>query len=158
MPKTESIDKSGELQVVSFRIDDKEYAVHIGEIIEIIYYRAATPLPQSPDFIEGVVDLRGTVIPVLDLKKRLRMPSKTAGSPNHILIVHFKDKMVGIIVDEVKQVHRLEEAKIQSPQSFLTGIGSKHLRGVCKVHDQLIFILSIDTLISDDEQAQLGAI
>jgi purine-binding chemotaxis protein CheW len=158
MPKTESKDKSGELQVVNFRIEDQEFAVPIETISEIIYYRPAISLPQSPDFIEGVVDLRGNVIPVFDLKKRLRIPIKKAGHPNHILVVRFKDKLVGIIVDEVKQVHHIEKAGIQSPQSFLAGAGSKHLRGVCKVNDRLIFILSVDTLLSDDEQAQLGAI
>jgi purine-binding chemotaxis protein CheW len=158
MPKTESKDKTGELQIVSFRVDDKDYAVEISKIIEIIYYRAATPLPQSPEFIEGVVDLRGTVIPVLDLKKRLRLSSKTPASPNHILIVRFGDKMVGIVVDEVKEVLQIEEGQIQSPQTFIKGGGSKHLRGVCKVRDQLIFILSMDTLLSDNEQAQLQEI
>lgn len=158
MTKTDSKDKAGELQIVSFTIDDKEYAVEISKIIEIIYYKAATPLPQSPEFIEGVVDLRGTVIPVLDLKKRLRLSSKITGTPNHILIVRLGDKMVGIIVDEVKEVLQIEEGQIQSPQKMIKGGGSKHLRGVCKIHDQLVFILSIDTLLSDDEQAQLQEI
>lgn len=158
MPKTDSKSKAGELQIVSFRVDDKDYAVEISKIIEIIYYKAATPLPQSPEFIEGVVDLRGTVIPVLDLKKRLRMPSKTAGLPNHILIVHFGEKMVGIVVDEVKEVLHIEEGQIQSPQTWIKGGSSQYLRGVCKVHDQLIFILSMDQLLSDDEQAQLREI
>ncbi|HEY5593911.1 MAG TPA: chemotaxis protein CheW [Nitrospiria bacterium] len=158
MPKTESKDKAGELQIVSFRVDEEEYAVEISKIIEIIYYKTARPLPQSPAFIEGVVDLRGIVIPVLDLKKRLRLSSKKAGAPNHILIVRFGDKMVGIVVDEVKQVLLINEGQIQSPQTLIKGGGSKHLRGVCKVHDQLIFILSLDTLLSDDEQAQLREI
>ncbi|MBI3994652.1 MAG: purine-binding chemotaxis protein CheW [Nitrospirae bacterium] len=158
MPKTESKDKTGELQLVCFSVDDKQYAVDISKIVEIIYYRPAASLPQSPEFIEGVVDLRGTVIPVLDLKKRLRLSSKSAGLPNHILIVRFKDKMVGIIVDEVKQVFHIEEGRIQSPQTSLKGSGSKHLRGVCKVSDQLVFILSLDTLLSEGEQAQLEEI
>ncbi|MBI3810827.1 MAG: purine-binding chemotaxis protein CheW [Nitrospirae bacterium] len=158
MTKTDGKDKAGGLQIVSFTIDDKEYAIEISKIIEIIYYKAATALPQSPQFIEGVVDLRGTVIPVLDLKKRLRLVSKTAGSSNHILIVRFGDKMVGIVVDDVKEVLQIEEGQIQSPQTYIKGGGSKHLRGVCKVHDQLIFILSLDTLLSDDEQAQLREI
>jgi len=158
MPKTESQEKSGELQVVSFRVDDKEYAVDIEKIIEIIYYRTATSLPEAPEFIEGVVDLRGIVIPVLDLKKRLRMSLRGETPPNHILIVHFREKMVGVVVDEVKQVLHVREEQIQSPQKFMAGTDSKHLRGVCKVDDHLVFILSIDALLSDDEQAQLGAI
>jgi purine-binding chemotaxis protein CheW len=158
MQKTESKDKAGALKIVSFRVDDNVYAVEISKIIEIIYYRPTQAMPQSPDFVEGVVDLRGIVIPVLDLKKRLGLSSKNAGTPNHILIIRFGDKRVGIIVDEVQSVIQIEEAQIQSPQKFIKGGGSKHLRGVSKVDDRLIFILSLDKLLSDDEQAQLQEI
>jgi purine-binding chemotaxis protein CheW len=158
MQKTESKDKAGALKIVSFRVDDNDYAVEISRIIEIIYYKPTLPMPQSPDFVEGVVDLRGIVIPVLDLKKRLGLSSKRGGTPNHILIIRFGDKRVGIIVDEVQSVIQIEEGQIQSPQKFINGGGSKHLRGVCKVHDRLIFILSLDNLLSDDEQAQLQEI
>ncbi|HET6464664.1 MAG TPA: chemotaxis protein CheW [Nitrospiria bacterium] len=158
MQKTGNPGKTGELKVVSFQIDDREYAVDISRMIEIIYYRPATPLPQAPEFVVGVVDLRGTVIPALDLKKRLRLTSKAAGRPNHILIVRFKDKMIGIVVDQVTQVVQIDEKEIQSPQNFLEGTGSKYLRGVCKINDQLVFILSLDNLLTDDEQAQLKEI
>jgi len=158
MLRTEKKDKAGELKLVSFSVDDKDYAVEISKIIEIIYYKTALPMPQSPDFIEGVVDLRGTVIPVMDLKKRLALSSNAAGTPNHILIVRFGEKMVGIIVDEVKSVFQIDEGLIQSPQKLIKGGGSKHLRGVCKVQDKLFFILSLDRLLSDDEQAKLQEI
>ena len=158
MPKTESKGKTDELRLVNFRLDDKEYAVDIRKIVEIIYYRAATPLPQSPAFIEGVVDLRGTVIPVLDLKKRLQLPSTAKNRPNHILIVRLQGKTVGVVVDEVRQVIQVGLDQIQSPQKTVRGTGSKYLQGVCKLNDHLIFILSIDTLLSGDEQAQLEEI
>ncbi|MBI3610096.1 MAG: purine-binding chemotaxis protein CheW [Nitrospirae bacterium] len=158
MPKTESKDKAGEFQVVSFKVDDKQYAIDITKIIEIIYYKKATPLPQSPEFIEGVVDLRNRVIPVLDLKKRLQLLSKTDRRPNHILIVRVHDKTIGIVVDEVQQVLSVDEGQIQAPQHIFKGTGSKHLRGVCKVNEQLLFILSPDTLLSGDEQARLEGI
>ena len=158
MPRTESKEKASELRVVSFQIDDREYAVDISKIIEIIYYKPATPLPQSPEFIEGVVDLRGTVIPVLDLKQRLRLPSKDTGRRNHILIVRFKNKMIGIVVDEVKQVVKIDERQIQSSHNIMEGAGSRYLQGVCKINDKLVFLLSLDSLMTDDEHAQLKEI
>ena len=158
MTKIESRGKTEELQLVGFRIDVKQYAVDIGRVIEIIYYKTATPLPQSPAFIEGVVDLRGIVIPVLDLKKRLRLPSTSTERPHHILIVRVQDKTIGMVVDEVKQVLQIDESQIQSPQKILKGAASKHLQGICKLNDQLVFILSLDTLLSGDEQAQLQGI
>ena len=142
-------------QFVNFRIDDRDYAIDIKKIVEIIYYRPATPLPQAPDFIEGVVDLRGTVIPILDLKKRLEMASVRAAAPNHILIMRINDKTIGAVVDEVKQVLRLKESQIQSPQNTVSGSGSKYLRGVTRLDDRLVFILSVDSLLSGEERSLL---
>ena len=158
MPRADSKERTSELRIVSFLVDDREYAVDISRIIEIIYYKPATPLPESPEFVEGVVDLRGTVIPVVDLKKRLRLPSKSTARPNHILIIRFRDKMIGIVVDEVKQVIQIDEGQIQSSQNFLEGTSSKYLQGVYKLNDRLIFLLSLDTLLTENEQAQLKAI
>jgi len=158
MPGTDRKDRTSERRIVSFRVDDREYAVDISRIIEIIYYKPATPLPESPEFVEGVVDLRGTVIPVLDLKKRLHLPAKDTARPNHILIVRFKDKMIGIVVDEVKQVVQVDEGRIQSSQNFIDRTGSKYLQGVCKLNDRLVFLLSLETLLTEDEQAALNEI
>lgn len=158
MPVTDNKNRTSELRIVSFRVDDREFAVDISRIIEIIYYKPATPLPESPEFVEGVVDLRGTVIPVLDLKKRLRLPAKNTGRPNHILIVRFKNKMIGIVVDEVKQVVQIDEGQIQSSQDFIERTSSKYIQGVCKLNDRLVFLLSLETLLTEDEQAQLKEI
>ena len=146
------------MRIVSFLVGDREFAVNISRIIEIIYYKPAMPLPESPEFVEGVVDLRGTVIPVLNLKKRLHLPSKNTTRPNHILIVRLKDKMIGIVVDEVKQVVQIDEEQIQSSQNILERTSSKYLQGVCKLNDRLVFLLSLDTLLTEDEQARLKEI
>ena len=150
--------KSVDLQLVSFLIDGKEYAIDLGRIVEIIYYRSVTAFPEAPEFIEGVVDLRGVVIPVLDLRKRLKLSSGNPVESKHILVVRLREKMLGVVVDEVKQVIHVEEGDLQSPQNIVKGAGSKFLRGVCKVDDRLIFVLSFDSLLSDDEKAQLTRI
>ena len=150
--------KSVDLQLVSFWIDGKEYAIDLGKIVEIIYYRSATAFPEAPEFIEGVLDLRGVVIPVLDLRKRLKLSSGTPVESKHILVVRLREKMLGVVVDEVKQVIHIGEGDLQSPQNIVKGAGSKFLRGVCKVDDRLIFVLSFDSLLSDDEKAQLTRI
>ena len=146
---------SDEGKFVSFRIDDRDYAVEIQKIVEIIYYRAATPFPQSPDFIEGVVDLRGMVIPILDLKKRLKIASSTSTPPNHILITRIKDTIVGVVVDEVNQVLKIRESQIQAPPNTVSESGLKYLRGVAKLNDRLIFLLSVDSLMTVNEHSRL---
>jgi purine-binding chemotaxis protein CheW len=158
MPRADRKEITSEMRIVSFLVGDREFAVNISRIIEIIYYKPAMPLPESPEFVEGVVDLRGTVIPVLNLKKRLHLPSKNTTRPNHILIVRLKDKMIGIVVDEVKQVVQIDEEQIQSSQNILERTSSKYLQGVCKLNDRLVFLLSLDTLLTEDEQARLKEI
>lgn len=147
--------KAAGLQLVSFWIDGKEYAVDLKRIIEIIYYRPAIALPEAPEFIEGVLDLRGKVIPVLDLRKRLKLLSSNPVESKHIIVVRSREKILGVIVDEVIQVTRVLEDEIQSPQTILKNSGSRYLQGVCKVDDRLIFILSLDSLLSDEERTQM---
>lgn len=158
MPKNETKTKTESIQIVGFNIDDKEYAVDIKRIMEIIHYKDAVSLPNSPDFIRGVIDLRGTVIPVLDLKKRLALRCQSTKPPRHMLILRLKDKAVGMVVDQVNQVYRIDENMIQAPQKLLKSADTTFLRGVYRSEEGLVFILSVDTLLSADEQAQLEEI
>ena len=158
MPKNETKTKTESIQIVGINIDDKEYAVDIKRIMEIIHYKDAASLPNSPDFIQGVIDLRGTVIPVLDLKKRLALRSQPTKPPRHMLILRLKDKAVGMVVDQVNQVYRIDKNMIQAPQKILKSADTKFLKGIYRSEEGLVFILSVDTLLSVDEQAQLEEI
>lgn len=131
-------------QCVSFLADGKEYAVEIGKVVEIIYWKKMTPVPGAPSVIEGVIDLRGEVVPVLDLKKLLLPYTDPSSSPRHIVIVSVHEKVIGFVVDEVRAVLRLEEEEIHPPPSFG---GSAFVRGVCRVDDRLIFLLDLESLI-----------
>jgi purine-binding chemotaxis protein CheW len=165
MPKVQETTQPKELRVVSFQVNDREYAVDIAKVVEIIYFKPATPIPKAPAFIEGVIDLRGAVIPIVDLKKRLELISHRSvgeGTPappsDYILIVKIQDRLLGIVVDRVREVLQIETSKIQSPHKIVQGKNSEFLLGVCKMAERLVLLLDIETLLSTDEKDRLEGI
>jgi purine-binding chemotaxis protein CheW len=156
--KSDAKNKVQKIRAVKFRINTTPYAVDIRRISEIIYFRPVTPLPEAPAFVEGVFDLRGIVIPVIDLKKKISVQNQSEGEPNHILILRMGDRLVGMIVDEVLEVFEMEEHQVQEPQKIHTGPGSRYLSGVCKINDHLVFLLNLDAILTGDEQSRLDGI
>ncbi len=140
---------------VTFLLAGREYATDIKQIVEIIYFQKSTPMPEAHGFVEGVVDLRGKVIPVIDLKKILVIQASENTVPNHILIIRFHEKKMGIVVDEVREVLQISNTRIQSPQEVLEGKVSRHLKGVSKMGDRMIFILSLENMLSLENSREL---
>ncbi len=151
-------EKELEAQFVGFRLGERDFAVDIRRIIEIIYFRAVTPMPEAPEFVEGVVDLRGKIIPILDLRKIIKIPEVEMGDPNHILIIRTQKRMVGVIVDSVQEVLRISLRNLQSPHATLGRKSSPHLKGVYRNNDHLIFILTLEKLLTTEENKRLGLI
>ncbi len=147
--------RSARYRLVGFRITDREYAIGIEFIREIISYVRGRPLPDAPPFIEGVIDLRGKVIPTLNLRKKLGVPSSENGSPRHILIVSISGKLMGLVVDEVRQVFEVEEGEIQAPPAVSEGAVCRYLEGICKLNNQMVFIVSVEGFLSDPEKERL---
>ena len=159
MSKTVTKDNQvGRLKVVIFLIREMNYAVDIGRVREIIYFKKPTPLPEAPPFVEGILDLRGIVVPIIDLKKKMGMAAEGRSAPKHILIINIKNGMLGIVVDEVKEVLHLMEDQIQAPQKIHKGPGARYLTGICKIGERMVFLLDLDALLTGDEQARLGEI
>ncbi len=140
-------------RVVCFRVGEREFAIEIETIIEIVYYRPATPLPDAPDFIEGVIDLREQIIPVIDLRKRLH--ALDGGVSEHIVIVRVADQMLGLNVDAVTEVAYLDPQQLQAPQRVLKATVNRYLRGVSRYKNRLVFVLDLSRLLDHDEQILL---
>lgn len=161
MPDIQMATGSGEFHVVSFELNEYEYAVDLVKVIEIIYFKHLTPVPKAPTFIKGVIDLRSAVIPVLDLKEKLDLDSDQspgeAGSirhSDHILIVRIRNRRLGIMVDRVREVLPIEKDKIQPPHEIVRR-HSEFLTGVCKVAGRLILLLDFEALLSAEEKNHL---
>ncbi len=148
-----------EVQLVVFTLkeDDQicEYGVPITKVQEIISMERPTKMPQTPDFVEGIINLRGKIIPIIDLKKRFKMGESDLTGDTRSVIVEVEGQTIGIIVDEVSEVLRLQVDSIEPPPAVIGGITAKYLTGVGKLDDRLLILLDMDRILNEDEIAEL---
>ncbi len=139
------------LQLVTFLIEEEEFAVDILNIQGINMMMDITKVPNSPDFVEGIINLRGQVIPVIDLRKRLNLNQIEFTKDSRIIVVEIDDKVVGFIVDKVKEVLRIDSGITEPPPPMVSGVGSEFITAVAKLEDRLITLLDLQKLLSLDE-------
>ena len=144
-----------EIQIACFRLGEDLYAADIMRIKEIIRPQKLTSLPKSPAFVEGVLNLRGTVIPVIDLRKRFDFPVASHDKNTRLLIVAVGRQLLGLEVDEVTEVLTLHVKDIKPPPQVVNGVSAEYLVGVCLVKDLLIMLLNLDKILTDRESSEL---
>lgn len=147
---------TGEIQLVVFRLGAEEYGVPITQVQEINRLTTPTRIPKAPAFVEGVINLRGKVLPVIDLKKRFGLEGAAYTDEARIVVVEIAGHTVGVIVDVVSEVLRLPVASIEPPPAVIAGITADYLRGVGKLDDRLLILLDLNKILTETEQSQLG--
>ena len=155
--KSESNEDEGMLQLVGFDIADEHFGVDILIVQEIIRSATVTAVPNSPEFVEGVINLRGNIIPVVDLRKRLYLyTEENEGKRAWILILNINDRVVGFIVDQVTHVIKVPEESVQPPPEIvISGLESQYIQGVCELGDDLLVILNFSRVLFSDEYHML---
>jgi len=154
-----SVPISEEIQLVIFKIGNEEFGVNIHQVKEIVRLIPITPIPRAPEFIEGVVNLRGQVLAVMDLAKRLELPSHPHSEKTRIIVVEVEDNTVGMIVDEVTEVLRLPLEKIEkTPQLVESDIEQKYIKGVGKLNDRLLILIDLANVLSLEEKEEIKKI
>lgn len=143
-------------QLVVFRVGPEIFAVPIEEIREIIQIGQITPIPDSPDFVKGIINVRGDIIPTIDLKVSFDLPFKEGLQSKHIMITRKEPNIFGLIVDEVSEVLRLPQTEIKPPPKLLTTIHEEYVSGVITVEKQLILLLDLTKVLSEEEIERLG--
>ncbi|NUM35730.1 MAG: chemotaxis protein CheW [Candidatus Brocadiae bacterium] len=139
------------LQVVTFMLGEEEFAFEISHVKEVIRLPVMTKVPKAKDFIEGVINLRGNVIPIIDLRKRFHFESHFDPRTTRIIILEIESIMVGGIVDAVLETKTLESSCIEPPPTaVMGGMESEYIYGVAKLEDRLISLLNIDKLLDFD--------
>lgn len=147
-----------EIQIACFRLLDDLYAVDIMRIREIIHPQKLTPLPKSPPFIDGVINLRGSVIPVVDLRKKFGMPARSESFATRLLIVRLAAQTIGLVVDDVTEVITVPVKEIKPPPAVSEGVLAEHLLGVCLSGESLVMLLDIDRLLTLSEVSALDSL
>ena len=140
-------------QVITFMLGEEKYGVDILRVRELITYPvgAVTPIPGMPAFIVGVLNLRGVVIAVMDLRIRFRLSDAVYNRSTVIIIVEVEGKQVGLIIDSVSDVVHLEEEQVQSVEHLTAGIDSAYISGVVNVKESMVILLDVDHLLSAQE-------
>jgi purine-binding chemotaxis protein CheW len=157
--KTQEQGKGDEvLQLVSFTIGQEEFGVDILRVQEINRMVEVTRVPNSPEFISGVINLRGKVIPIVDLRKRFGFEQKEKDKNTRIIVVELNGSILGFIVDAVKEVLRIPKSVTEPPPAVVAGIGSEYITAVGKLEDRLLILLDINKILLDQEVHQLNAV
>lgn len=143
------------LQLVSFHLGGEEYALEILRVQEIIRMMNLTRVPNSPDFVEGVINLRGKVIPVIGLRKRFGMPTRNYDKQSRIVVVEVFGNVVGFVVDAVNEVLRIPADTVEPPPR-LTKVDRELVSGVGKLENRLLLLLDVEKLLSQSEQAAMS--
>src|SRR6266852_5860158 len=153
MPGDRVIEK--DLQVVGFRIGDETFGVRIGSVREIVRVPEITAVPNAPDTIEGVINLRGKIIPVMDLRKRFGSGEIISDKRNRILVVELDTKLLGLIVNSASEVLKIPPSEIEPPGSVFAEGDSGCITGVGKLGGRLIILLDIAKLLQRPELKRL---
>ena len=143
------------LQVVSFALGNEEYGVDIAQVQEINRMVGITRVPWAPQFIEGVINLRGQLIPIIDLRERFGMVRSERTKNTRIVVTEIGNKRPGMVVDSVSEVLRLPVEQIEDAPDLVAGGDTEYIRGVGKMGDRLIIVLDLGRVISADEKAEL---
>lgn len=147
----------GEEQLVVFTLSSEAYGVDIGTVREIIRMQDITRVPRTPECVEGVINLRGKIIPVVDLRRRFGFAVGEESKENRIVVVDTGGQDVGMVVDAVTEVLRISDEAIEPPSSIVTSANSDYLQGIAKLADRLIILLDLDRVLSLDERRALAS-
>lgn len=142
-------------QLVSFTLGQEEFGLDIQSIQEINRMVEITRVPNSPEFVSGVINLRGKVIPIIDLRKRFGFSPKESDKNTRIIVVELSDTVVGFVVDAVREVIRIPKNITEPPPPIVAGIGSEYITAVAKMENRLLILLDLERILQEKEKQQL---
>jgi len=143
------------LQLVTFRLDNEEFGVDILKVQEINKMIDITRIPNAPPFVEGVINLRGKIIPIVDLRKRLGFDGKSFDKSTRIIVVELDSTVLGFIVDSVSEVLRISANTVEPPPSLVAGIESEYIEGVGKLDNRLLILLELKKVFTSSDKRDL---
>ena len=145
-----------EEQVVVFSLADELYGLDISRVQGIIKMPEVTRVPRAAEFVEGVINLRGEIVPIIDLRKRFGLAHHEDSVDTRIINVEMGDHLVGLIVDAVEEVLNIPSDVIEPPPDLVTTVDSAYLQSIAKLQDRLVILLDLDRVLSTAEQQAIG--
>ena len=143
------------LQLVSFFLGDEEYAIDVLKVQGIDRVSEITRVPRAPDFVQGVINLRGKIVPIIDLRSRIGLPPKEADRNSRVIVVDMGREVVGLRVDGVREVLRVPASVVEPPPDMTNAESNEFVEGMGKLEDRIILILNVDKILDSSERQAL---
>ena len=141
-----------EIKVLIFSINGENYAANIMEVERILEYDAPTPLPDSPDFVVGVINYEGSILPVISLSQKFYAKKNVLSNDTKIIVSKQDNHKIGIIVDKVSEVKNINLTDVESPPDIVAGISKRYIQGLIKLKNVIIIFLNLRTILTEDEK------
>ncbi len=144
-----------EKQYVVFELGKEEYGIDIMNVKEIVPYQESVKIPNAPVFVNGIINFRGNVIPIVDLKKKFNLPECTVDSNTRIIVINLENKQIGFIVDEASQTLRLEDENIDPTPDVISSVDRRYITGVGKLDNRLIILIDLEKVLTEEDKAKI---
>jgi purine-binding chemotaxis protein CheW len=144
-----------QVQLVTFKVGGEEFGLDVFQVHEILRYQAPTAVPRAPLFVEGVLDVRGTLVPVVDLRRRFETSQAQVDEDTRIVVVDHAAERLGLVVDSVTEVLRAPETAVTPPPSYIRGLAAEYLRGIVRIGERLVILLELEKILSSEERIAL---
>ncbi|MCH3964345.1 MAG: chemotaxis protein CheW [Clostridium sp.] len=141
-----------ELKVLIFSINGEFYATDIMEVERILGYEETTKIPDSPDFVEGVINYSGSILPVISLTKKFGLEESENTKDSKIIVTKQNENKIGIIVDVVSEVRDIDPSTIEVPPDIVSGISRRYVKGLIKIDEKIIIFLNFSTILTEEEK------
>ncbi|WP_086931378.1 chemotaxis protein CheW [Agarilytica rhodophyticola] len=151
--------KAGEdpmLQWVTFKLAGEKYGINVMQVQEVLRYSEIAPVPGAPDYVLGIINLRGKVVTVVDIRTRFMLPSAEVTDNSRIVVIEAEDHVIGILVDSVAEVVYLRQSEMETAPSLGNDESAKFIQGVCHKNDELLILIELDKLLTDEEWAEMA--
>jgi purine-binding chemotaxis protein CheW len=144
-----------QVQLVTFKVGGEEFGLDVFQVHEILRFQAPTSVPRAPKFVEGVLDVRGTLVPIVDLRRRFETVQARADDDTRIVVVDHAGERLGLVVDSVTEVLRAPETAVTPPPSYIRGLAAEYLRGIVRLGERLVILLELEKILSSEERIAL---
>ena len=149
------MDPASRRQIVGFLLGSEQLGLGVSSVREVLRPGRVSMLPQAPDFVAGVIDVRGSLVPLIDFRRRFGMGGGESGRGGRVLVAQLGDDQVGLLVDEVLGVIGVSEADVESPPASFRGLAAEYIDGIARVESGLLIIINLERVLSADERLAL---
>ncbi len=145
------------LQYVTFRLEEETYGINVMQIQEVLRYTEIAPVPGAPDYVLGIINLRGNVVTVIDTRKRFGLRQSEISDQTRIVVLELEGQVIGVLVDSVAEVVYLQQSEIETAPNVGNEESARFIQGVCNKNGELIILVEFEKMLSEEEWAEMAA-